>query len=496
MKFLLVDPPHKIWEFLRAWVPSPACLQLAAYVENDFDIEFMDCTIAENPWRDLQEKVKKMQPEVVGLSTACTYFVNDTMNAARLIKESSPNSIIIAGGAHTSLLPEETLRGCPEIDYLCIGEGEITLHEFLTAIRDKSDLTEVLGLAFLDGNDRYVFTGFRPLIQDLDTLPMPAYHLYNMEHPYVGLPSEGDRGFLVNFARGCRFECSFCSEAVFWQKTWRSRSAQKMGEEFELLKDKYNRNIFYVGDDVFNLTRERSKRFIQEMIKRNTGQHFWLQSRADLVIRDEDLMPGFKDAGVYQFMIGIEHSKQNFLDDFQKGTSVDDNRRAMQILKNHNIMVMATIIIGLWEETEKDRVALMKFLRKYVDHLGMNVVTPYPGTAFYREMEALGRIKIRDFAKYDMIQAVMPTKEEPDLDKITDAHISLIRKYYWQPKEVLKMVFSRNRILRHHHRHFLKIGITAFKHEVFGMPMWQQENYQKFEDYLKERGYPLKQHAT
>jgi hypothetical protein len=67
-----------------------------------------------------------------------------------------------------------------------------------------------------------------------------------------------------------------------------------------------------------------------------------------------------------------------------------------------------------------------------------------------------------------------------------------MRKYYWQPKEVFKAFFSRNKILRHHHKHFLGIGITAFKHEVFGSPMWQQETFQEFEDYIKERGVPLK----
>ena len=95
MEFLLVDPPHKIWEFLRAWVPSPACLQLAAYLENDFNIEFMDCTIKENPWRNLEEKVRKFKPDVVGLSTACTYFANDTIYAAKLVKESYPKSIVV-----------------------------------------------------------------------------------------------------------------------------------------------------------------------------------------------------------------------------------------------------------------------------------------------------------------------------------------------------------------------------------------------------------------
>jgi radical SAM superfamily enzyme YgiQ (UPF0313 family) len=491
MKFLLVDPPHKIWEFLRAWVPSPACLQLAAYVENDFETEFMDCTIQEHPWRDLEEKVKHEQPEVIGLSTACTYFAPDSMNAARLIKEVSPRSIVLVGGAHPSLVPEEMLRACPAIDYICVGEGELTLHEFLSTVERGGDVRQVAGLAYLDERAELQFSGQRPLIEDLDSLPMPAYHLYDMEHPYVGLPSEGKRGLVVNFSRGCTFDCGFCSEAVFWDKRWRARSPQKIAEELELLKERYDRRIFYVGDNIFNLTRERGKGFIEEMTRRRTGQHFWLQSRSDLVIRDEDLMEGFRDAGVYQFMIGVEHSKPDFLEQVNKRTIPEQNARAMRIIKQHGLMVMATVMIGFWEETSRDRAELMRFLQPYVDHLGLNVVTPFPGTPFYRDMERLGRIKVHDYSRFDMIQAVMPTREEPDLDKITDEHISLMRKYYWRPKEVWKAFFRKNSILRHHHKHFLRIGVTAFLHEVFGMPMWQQDNYQTFEDYLKERGRPL-----
>ena len=471
-------------------MPGPGCLQIAAYLEQDFELEFLDCTIQDNPWQCLEEKVRTLKPDVVGLSTICTYFLNDTMNAARLVKEANPASIVIVGGAQPSLIPEEVLRQCRAIDYICVGEGELTLHEFLTAVAQKNDITAVAGLAFLDEEDRFVYTGPRPLIDDLDSLPMPAYHLYDMEHPYIGLPSEGERGFVVNFARGCSYPCSFCSESVFWQQRWRSRSPEKIAEEFELLKEKYNRNIFYVGDNIFNLTREKGEGFIREMTRRKTGQHFWLQSRSNLIIRDRDLMEGFRDAGVYQFMLGIEHSKQSILDGVQKNITRDENVEAMQILKQHGFMVMATVIIGFWDETAADRRELMKFLKPYVDHLGLNVLTPYPGTPFYDEMKKLDRIKVTDYSKFDQIQATMPTREEPELNNITEEHIALIRKYYWQPQEVWKAFFSKNKILRHHHRHFLNIGIAAFKHEVFGAPMWQQETYQTFADYIKERDYP------
>lgn len=492
-KFLLVDPPHRIWDILKAWVPSPGCLQLAAYLEDYFNIDFMDCTLNKRPWHDFEKKLREDKPDVVGISIGCTYFTYDGYNAASLIKDVLPDATIIVGGAHPTLNADECFSECPDIDFICMGEGEITTREFLENIeKGNPDFSQVKGLAYRGPDGKTVITGKRPLIKDLDSLPMPAYHLVDMEHPYVGLPSEGKRAFLVNFARGCGFRCKFCSESVFWERKWRGRSPELIGDELELLKKKYNRDTFYVGDNIFNFTRKRATGFIEQMKKRKLDQHFWLQSRADLVVRDEDLMQGYKEAGVYQFMIGVEYSEQEVLDNLNKEISMSTVEKAMQILKSHEFMIMATLMIGHWDETKGDREKLFDFCTRYVNHFGLNVVTPLPGTEFHKEMKELGRIKNNDYRKFDYIQAVMPTKEIDDLEKITELHLGMIRKFYWRPVELWRMFFSKNPILRHHHRYFMKYGFEVMQHEVFGKPLWVQDNYQTFESFLRERGTPIR----
>jgi anaerobic magnesium-protoporphyrin IX monomethyl ester cyclase len=492
MRFLLIDPPHKIWTILRAWVPSPGCLQLLAYLEREqFDIDYMDCTLNENPWGDLAEKVRREKPEVVGISVICTTFIYDGMNAANLIKAISPQSIIIMGGEHPSFMAEETLRDCPAIDYICVGEGEVTLTEFLRALERKDDLSEVLGLAYLNGEGEFVYTGDRGFIEDLDTLPMPAYHLAKMEHPYVNLPSEGSRGFVVNFGRGCPWDCIFCSESAFYRKTWRSRSPTLIADELELLKEDYNRDIFYVGDNTFNVTREHGIGFIEEMLKRKTNQHFWLQSRADLIIRDEDLLDGFREAGIYQFMMGLEYHKDSVLKDIRKRHSAEQARNAMELLKKHKLMVMATLLIGHWEETEDDRNEFLDFFGKYVDHFGLNLITPLPGTPLFYQMKEAGRIQDWDYRNFDYLHAVMATKEADTLEQMNLIYKDIMRRYYWRPMELLKL-FSPNPILRRHHRYYItKVAINIMMHEVFGTPMWVQPNYQEYKDFLVEMGETL-----
>jgi anaerobic magnesium-protoporphyrin IX monomethyl ester cyclase len=493
MRFLLVDPPHKIWTILRAWVPSPGCLQLLAYLEREgLDIDYMDCTLNENPWKDLEEKIRREKPDVVGISVICTAFIYDGMDAANLIKTASPQSTIIMGGEHPTFMAEETLRDCPAIDFICVGEGEVTLAEFLRAVqRKEQDFSSILGLAYLNEKGEFIYTGDRPFIEDLDTLPIPAYHLAKMDHPYVNLPSEGRRGLAVNFSRGCLWDCTFCSESAFYRKTWRKRSPKRIADELELLKEKYHRDTFYVGDNTFNVTKEQGAGFIEEMLKRKTDQHFWLQSRADLVIRDEDLLEGYREAGVYQFMMGLEYHKESVLRDIRKRQSVEQVRKAMELLKKHKMMVMATLMIGHWDETEEDRKVFLKFFGKYVDHFGLNLITPLPGTPLFYEMKEEGRISDWDYRNYDYLHAIMPTKEADHLEQVNLIYKEIMKCYYWRPKELLKL-FSSNPILRHHHRFYItKVAFNIMMHEIFGTPMWVQPNYQEYKDYLVERGEGL-----
>ena len=459
-----------------------------AYLEREqFDIDYMDCTLNENPWRDLEEKVRREKPEVIGISVGCTAFIYDGMNAASLMKAISPRSIIIMGGEHPSFMAEETLRDCPAVDYICVGEGEVTMTEFLRAIKEQDDISKVSGLAYLNEKGKFIYTGDRPFIEDLDILPMPAYHLAEMEHPYVDLPSEGSRGFVVNFSRGCTWDCSFCSESAFYKRTWRRRSPKLIADELQILKEKYNRDTFYVGDNTFNVTKEQSVGFIEEMLKRKTNQHFWLQSRADLIIRDEDLLDGYREAGVYQFMMGLEYHKDSVLKDIRKRHSVEQARRAMELLKKHNLMVMATLLIGHWEEKEEDRSAFLKFFGKYVDHFGLNLITPLPGTPLFYKMKEMGRIEDWNYRNFDYIHAVMATREADNLEQVNLIYKDIMRRYYWRPKELLKLL-SPNPILRRHHRYYItKVAFNIMMHEIFGTPMWVQPNYQEYKDYLLER---------
>jgi anaerobic magnesium-protoporphyrin IX monomethyl ester cyclase len=154
-------------------------------------------------------------------------------------------------------------------------------------------------------------------------------------------------------------------------------------------------------------------------------------------------------------------------------------------------MVMATLLIGHWEETEADRKDFLEFFGKYVDHFGLNLITPIPGTPLFYQMKEMGRIEDWDYRNYDYIHAVMATREADNLEQVNLIYKDIMRRYYWRPRELLKM-FSPNPILRRHHRYYItKVAVNIMMHEIFGTPMWVQANYQEYKDYLVERGETL-----
>ena len=116
-------------------MPSPSLTALSAYIEKDFEVRVIDCTVQERPWAALEEAVRDFKPAVVGITAISTSYIYDAMNAAYLVKLIDPSVITIGGGVHMSLMPEETLQKCPSMDYIAIGEGELTLMEFLKAAR-------------------------------------------------------------------------------------------------------------------------------------------------------------------------------------------------------------------------------------------------------------------------------------------------------------------------------------------------------------------------
>ena len=218
MRICLVDPPHKLFPGLRMWTPSFGLLSVAAYLQakTAFPVEILDCTTFLDPWGELARRIEAAKPDLIGVTCSATCLSPEALQAIRLAKKISPRSVVVAGGGHFSLVAEKVLAEIPELDYIITGEGEVTFVELASCLEQgEHSVDDIPGLAFRrDG--KVVFTAPRGLLKNLDSLPMPAYHLLDMEADAYYWHGMGRRAFGISTSRGCGDSCAYCSESQFW----------------------------------------------------------------------------------------------------------------------------------------------------------------------------------------------------------------------------------------------------------------------------------------
>lgn len=487
VKIFLIDPPHKIWSEMRGWVPAPALTALGAYLEKDFDIRVLDCSVMEHPWRDLEEAVRKDRPEVVVITNIALMFYYDTLNAAKLVKMVNSKTKIVVGGPDPSLIPEEFLRASNgNIDFIVVGEGEITAYELLKAIERKGeDFSKIKGLAYLE-NDKHVYTGDREFIKDLDTLPMPAYHLFPMDNPMYGIPAfMPSHTVAICTSRGCPYRCTFCSQTVMWRHTWRGKSAKRVVDEIELLVTKYKKRGILIGDNDFLLNRKRNIEFCDEIERRKIKiNHIWVQANPAHIIRDKDLLPRYKKAGIFMTLLGTESATQKIVNKYHKPMGVEQNIEAFKLLRKNKILVLASMMIGGEYETIETINEMARLGRKYGDFPTWAHATPFPGTAYYEECKKRGLIEVTDYRKYNWAHAITSSRtlSREELEKL---RIGLFQRVYGF-RLFLKALFYPNPDVRRYQRFAASEWLAR---QIFKRP-WVAANYQSFEDYMKQRQSP------
>ncbi len=499
MKIFIVDPPQQVFKYFMGHVPSPGVVALAAYMEQEgHRVEILDATTFDNCWQDLEDILTRGRPDIVGISNNSTNTVNNAFHVASLAKLIDPKVVVVGGGAHMTALPEESLRSNGAIDFIVRGEGELPFAELARALeKGEKDFTKIKGLAYLD-KGKFIQTPDRGLIADINTLPMPAYHLLPLlastDHkshvmPYY-FPTLGMvpyESVFLSTARGCFGKCRFCSETSFWHHVWRARGAKNMVDEMELLNKEFHRTNFYFVDNSFNWSRDRVLEFIDELSARNlTGITFWFQTRAEQLIRDVALIPKLKKLGLYQISFGVETANQHVLDDFDKNQSVEMVKRAMRAAKEHELVLLTNIMWGHKDDTEKTLLETYYLVKDYADIFALQMFTPVPGTPYYEYYLNNGLIKDYDWDHWDMFTPVIETDAVPH-EKMLQTAEKIQGRYHLRPRVVYKMFFSKNPFIRRNYRSLMKLIYrtltdTQLKH---------QTNYVTFDVYMRKKGYRI-----
>jgi len=455
------------------WTPSFGLLQLAAYLEREgIEVQVLDGTALKNAWKDIASSISTSMADVIGITCSATCLSPEALQAISLCRKLSPEAKIIAGGSHFTLMAEPILKEIKELDYIVLGEGEIAFSKLLRNLSGGGSGNGLRGIAFLQ-NGKVVLPERYPPIPNLDSLPFPAYHLVDMESEAYYWHGMGNRAFGISTSRGCGDRCAYCSETKFWEGVWRGRSGKKVVEEISYLHRQYGKSLFVFNENTFNWNRKRVEEFLEEVGRSGLRIHFWFQSRIKDILRDEDLLPEMRRLGLYEVMLGIESIHPDVLNRYDKQQSKEMAQKAIDILRRNKIMVMANIMYGDWNDSEESLKEVFRFVKHQSDFLILTLTTPLPGTRYFEEAERLGRIRERDFGKYDFMHPVMDTQflSAEEVHRLQKAYL---KKYYTQPRILLGAFFNPNPFKRMAYRLILR-----YVWENASRSPWKQPNLEE-----------------
>ena len=409
------------------WLAQPAALVPGS--------RLLDCP-PHNVGKDECLRVAKDYEHVI-IHTSTPSLKNDS-KVAEAIKEQRPDTKIGFVGAHAAVLPTETLKASPAIDWVGRKEFDFTCKE----VAEGRDLATIDGLSYRKAEGKIIHNKEREMIQDMDVLPWVAdvykrdlkienYFIGYLLHPYVSLYT----------GRGCPAQCSFC----LWPQTigghkYRVRSPQNVADEMAYMKKFFPQvREFFFDDDTFTANLPRARDIAKKLGP--LGVHWSCNSRANL---DYDTIKSFKDNGLRLFLVGYESGNDDILTRIKKGVTMDEMRRFTKDCHKAGVVIHGTFILGLPVETQQTIENTIRFAQELdVFSLQVSLAAPYPGTELYDQAKLNGWFVKKD--KTDLLEDdgfQQSTLEYPEATKeeIFEAVDRFYRSYYLRPKPILRII--------------------------------------------------------
>lgn len=271
-------------------------------------------------------------------------------------------------------------------DFVIKGEGEQTLLELINTLEANGNKEAVQGVCFEKGDS--IFTSAqRPVVSDLDSLPQAAWDLINIEeYREVWLRKHGRFSLNIATTRGCPYKCNWCAKPIYGQR-YNNRSPERVADEIDYLNREFDVDYFWMCDDIFGLKPNWVQQFDEALNKRNLEIKYKIQTRADLLLKEDNIMALVK-SGLDTAWMGAESGSQKILDAMDKGTEVDQIAVSTELLKKHDVKVAFFLQFGYPGETKEDiKKTLDMVLGLMPDELGISVSYPLPGTKFYEKVK-------------------------------------------------------------------------------------------------------------
>lgn len=372
-------------------MPPLGLMSIAACLEaRGVEVDILDCYGSSAGIDELAREILARAPDVVGFSCTTSSFL-EGYAIAEQVKLKAPHLRIVFGGAHACTVGAALLDSFPAIDYLIIGEGEVSLYELVNA--NFQGVASIPGIGYrLNGAG--TLSSVRENIPDLDTLPFPAYHLlpgfpkrYNL--PLFSYPHAPNTSIISS--RGCPYQCSYCDRSVF-SRGFRFNSPAYIHEHLAYLHRDFGiRHVFFY-DDLFTYDRGRIEQMCLLKEKKDLPVGYNCIARLEHI--DEELLALLKRSGCWQVNFGIESGDPEVLKKHRKFFGLDEVQRKLKMVRDAGMRVKGLFMVGLPGESEESiRRTIDYALLLPLDEINVTKFTPFPGAPVYKT--------IRDHGEFD-----------------------------------------------------------------------------------------------
>ena len=467
MNILLVNAPHlSIGSRLaNEHLPPLGLLSIGGpLIDAGYDVELLDADYYNYKISIVIEEILKRNPDVLMLghsgSTSAQPIINDI---TKHVRAKNSDIKIIIGGVFPTFHWREILEENPQIDYIIRGEGEQIALNLINALACGKNPEAVKGLAFRI-NGTTVLTAAAEIIKNLDDYRVAWELMEGYNYTYWGK----HKAVVIQFSRGCPYPCTYCGQSLFWIK-WRHRSPQSLADEFEMLHKKYGIVVFNFADENPSSDAQAWKAFLEALIAKNLNIILVGSIRADNIVRDAEILHLYKKAGFERFLLGIENYDEAVLKSIKKAGTISKDMEAIRLLRKHNILSMATYVVGFGEEKTRDFYNSLKQLLTYdPDQIQLLYVTPHKWTPYFEDVKDK-EIILTDRRKWDYKHQVISLKHLNP--RVVILYVKLIEVILQtRPKALMRLFFHKEKKLRR----------AMYWYSSIGKRVWLWELYQFF----------------
>lgn len=404
----LITPPYHsgVVESAGTWLNVGFVYIAGSLRAAGYEVDYYDAMSLWHKWPEIRQRIEAFKPGLVA-TTAFTASIVAALKLCELAKQINPEMITVLGNVHAAFCYDEILQNDHDsLDYIVRGEGEVTLVELLDCLNAGDDPAKVQGLAFWRGSG-VVVTPKAPYIHDLDNLPT-AWDL--VEWPIYSYRAKNNaRLAIISTSRGCKSQCSFCSQQLFWSQSWRARSPENVIAELELLGSRYGVQVAMLSDELPTFDRVRWERILDLMIERQVPVKLLMETRVDDILRDADIMWKYRKAGVEHIYVGVEAGSQETLDLFNKDTEVAQSKQAIDIINGADIVSETSFVLGMPDDTPESIAQTIELAKHYNPDMAFFLaIAPWPYAELYPKLEPY--VFTKDYSRYNLVEPVIKPK--------------------------------------------------------------------------------------